>query len=49
TGLKTLATSDSWTFEVGQNYETRPIIDNTLGMTESTTTVCIDFSNSMKY
>ncbi|CAF3789240.1 unnamed protein product [Rotaria magnacalcarata] len=38
TGLKTLTTSDSWIFEVGQNYETRPTIDNTLGMTESTTT-----------
>ncbi|CAF4932568.1 unnamed protein product [Rotaria sp. Silwood1] len=37
-GLKTLATSDVWTFEIGQNYETRPIADNTLGMTESTTT-----------
>ncbi|CAF2166005.1 unnamed protein product [Rotaria magnacalcarata] len=38
TGLKTLTTSDSWIFEVGQNYETRPTMDNTLGMTESTTT-----------
>ncbi len=41
-GLKTAATSDVWTFEIGQNYETRPIADNTLGMTESTTTVSVE-------
>lgn len=38
-GLKTAATSDAWIFEIGQNYETRPVADNTLGMTESTATV----------
>jgi hypothetical protein len=38
-----MAASDTWTFEVGQNYETRPIADNTLGMIESTTTVCVDY------
>ncbi|CAF4846381.1 unnamed protein product [Rotaria sp. Silwood2] len=37
-GLKTAAASDLWTFEIGQSYEARPIADNTLGMTESTTT-----------
>jgi len=42
-GLKTGATSDIWTFEIGQNYETKPLGDNTLGMSESTTTVCIDY------
>lgn len=39
-GLKTVATSDIWTFEIGQNYEIRPVADNTFGMTESTSTVC---------
>ncbi|CAF0885037.1 unnamed protein product [Adineta steineri] len=37
-GLKTLASSDIWTFEIGQSYETKPLGDNTLGMSESTTT-----------
>lgn len=39
-GLKTASTSDSWVFEIGQNYETKPIAENSLGMMESTSTVC---------
>lgn len=39
-GLKTVSTSDLWIFEIGQNYEVKPIAENTLGMAESTSTVC---------
>ncbi|CAF1622334.1 unnamed protein product [Adineta ricciae] len=37
-GLKTASASDAWTFEVGQNYEMKPVADNSLGLTESTST-----------
>ena len=38
-GLKTAATADQWVFEVGHNYEVRPMADSTLGMIENNTTV----------
>ena len=38
-GLKTGATADTWTFEIGQNFEVRPATENALGLMESTATV----------